>query len=188
ENEAWPALYFIDAQGRIRHHHYGEGAYDEGERILQQLLAEAGQKGVSSSLVSVDPQGVEAQADWANLRTGETYVGYAQAETSASSGGLRKDKPQGYAAPTKLALNQWALAGDWTVGRQATVSGAANGRIVFRFHARDVNLVMGAAEPGAPVRFRVLLEGRPPGSAHGLDTDAQGAGLAREPPLYQLIR
>jgi thiol-disulfide isomerase/thioredoxin len=134
DNEAWPDLYFVDAQGRIRHHYYGEGAYDQAEEILQQLLAEAGQGSESMELVSVDPQGLEAQADWRNLRTPETYVGYARAEHFASPGGAARDQRHVYAAPARLALNHWALAGDWTVGREATVLHAAGGRIALRFH------------------------------------------------------
>ena len=188
DNEAWPALYFIDHLGRIRHHFYGEGAYDQAEEILQQLLAEAGHGDPSMTLVSVSPQGVEAPADWRSLRTAETYVGYERADGFVSPGGLVRDKSHVYTAPARLKLNQWALAGDWTVGRQPTVSNAANGRITIRFHARDLHLVMGAAALNAPVRFRVFLDGRPPGPAHGLDVNSQGEGVATEPRLYQLIR
>jgi len=188
ENEAWPALFFVDAQGRIRGRYYGEGAYDETEEILQQLLADAGHGGATQAAVSIDPQGVEANADWENLRTAETYVGHARTGNFASPGGLLRDKPRVYAVPASLALNQWALAGDWTIGREATVLHAAPGRIAFRFHARDLHLVMGPPASGAPVRFRILLDGRPPGSAHGLDVDDLGQGVVNEPRLYQLIR
>jgi thiol-disulfide isomerase/thioredoxin len=188
ENEAWPALYFVDAQGRIRHHYYGEGAYDQAEEILQQLLMEAGQSGASQELVSIDPKGVEAQADWRSLRSPETYVGYARTENFASPGGPMRDKRHVYAAPARLGLNHWALAGDWTMGQQATVLNVSSGRIAFRFHARDLHLVMGPAAAGTPVRFRVLLDGRPPGPAHGLDVDGEGNGVVTEPRLYQLIR
>ena len=185
DNEAWPALYFIDAQGRIRHHYYGEGAYEQSEEILQQLLAEAGHGDVPAATVTVDPKGVEAQADWRSLRTPETYVGYARAENFASPGGARPDAPHTYSAPAQLRLNDWALAGQWTIGREATTLHAAGGRISFRFHARDLHFVMGA---GTPVRFRVLLDGSAPGPAHGIDVDAQGNGVVREPRLYQLVR
>jgi len=188
ENEAWPALYFVDAQGKIRHHQYGEGAYDVGEQILQQLLSEAGQKGVPQGLVSIEPQGVGAQADWPHLRTPETYVGYEQGVNLSSPGGARRDQPATYAAPAQLALNHWALVGNWKIGRQATVLAGAGGKIVFRFHARDVHLVMGASAASSPVRYRVRLDGRSPGTAHGLDADSQGDGVAKEPRLYQLIR
>jgi len=188
ENEAWPALYFVDARGRIRHHSYGEGAYDQSEEILQQLLMEAGHADVSQAMVAVDPKGVEAQADWRSLRSPETYVGYARIENFASPGGPMRDKRHVYAAPARLGLNQWSLAGDWTMGQQATVLNAASGRIALRFHARDLHLVMGSQASGAAVRFRVLLDGNAPGTAHGLDTDADGHGVAKEPRLYQLIR
>src|SRR5262245_13916630 len=188
ENEAWPALYFVDAQGHIRHHYYGEGAYDQSEEILQQLLMEAGHGDVSQELVSVDPKGVEAQADWRSLRTPETYVGYARIESFASPGGPMPDKRHVYAAPAKLGLNQWAFAGDWTMGQQPTLLNAANGKIVFRFHARDLHLVMGSHTSGQAVRFRVLLDGQAPGAAHGIDTDEQGSGVVKEPRLYHLIR
>jgi len=188
DNEAWPALYFVDAQGRIRHHYYGEGAYDQSEEILQQLLAEAGHGDPSMALVSVDPKGVEAAADWRSLGTPETYVGYERAEGFASPGGLSRNKAHVYAAPARLGPNQWALAGDWTVGGQPTVLNAANGKITIHFHARDLHLVMGAGAPGGRVRFRVRLDGHAPGSAHGLDVDGDGNGVAIEPRLYQLIR
>ena len=187
-NNYWPALYFIDAQGRMRHHHFGEGAYDRSERMIQQLLTEAGNSGVSRELVSVDAQGVEADADWRNLKSSETYVGYARTENFASPGGAVRDKQYVYAIPAQLRLNHWALSGDWTVGQQATVLNKPNGRIAHRFHARDVHLVMGPAARGTAVRFRVLIDGKPPGAAHGTDIDAQGNGTATEQRLYQLIR
>jgi thiol-disulfide isomerase/thioredoxin len=188
DNEAWPALYLVDAQGRIRHHYYGEGAYDQVERILQHLLADAGHGDASMALVSVVPKGVEAAADWRSLGTPETYVGYERAEGFASPGGLVRNKSRVYTVPARLGLNQWALTGDWTVGGQPAVLNAGNGRITIRFHARDLHLVMGAAAPGGRVRFRVLLDGHAPGSAHGLDVDGDGNGVAMEPRLYQLIR
>ena len=178
----------MDATGRIRHHYYGEGAYDQAEEILQALLMEAGSTGTAPGLVTIDPQGVEAQADWRSLRTPETYVGHARAENFASPGGLKHGKPADYAVPATLGLNQWALAGRWTVGPEATTLNAPNGRIAFRFHARDLHFVMGAAAPGGQVRFRVLLDGRAPGPAHGIDVDEEGNGVVTEPRLYQLIR
>ncbi len=187
DNEAWPALYFVDAEGRVRHHYYGEGAYDQAEEILQQLLMEAGQSGASQPLVPIEPTGVETQADWRSLRSPETYVGYGRTENLASPGGAVRDKRHLYTAPAGLGLNHWALAGDWTMGEEATVLDAANGRIAFRFHARDLHLVMGA-RPSAGIRIRVLLDGRSPGSAHGLDVDGEGNGVVKEPRLYQLIR
>lgn len=187
ENEAWPALYFVDAKGRIRHHYYGEGAYDEAEEIIQALLTEAGSTG-PAPVVAIDPTGMEAQADWRSLRTPETYVGYARAESFASFGGLKHGKPADYVVPARLGLNQWALSGRWTVGPEAATLNVPHGRIAFRFHARDLHFVMGPAAPGTHVRFRVLLDGHPPGSSHGIDVDGEGNGVVTEPRLYQLIR
>jgi thiol-disulfide isomerase/thioredoxin len=187
-NEYWPALYFADAQGRIRHHQFGEGEYERAERIFQQLRAEAGADGVGHDLVAVNAQGAEAAADWSSLRSPENYVGYERTENFASPGGIAADRRRVYAAPERLRLNHWALAGDWTVGRQATVLNQASGRIAYRFHARDLHLVMGPAERGTPVRFRVLIDGQQPGAAHGLDADGQGNGVVKESRLHQLIR
>ena len=187
-NNYWPALYFIDAKGHIRHHQFGEGQYDRSELIIQQLLAEAGSGGIGHDLVSVDARGAEAAADWGNLKSPETYVGYECTANFASPGGAVVDKRRVYAAPARLRLNQWALAGDWTVGKQATVLHKANGRITYRFHARDLHLVMGPAVRGTPVRFRVLIDGQPPGPAHGIDVNDQGYGTVTEQRLYQLIR
>jgi thiol-disulfide isomerase/thioredoxin len=188
ENEYWPALYFIDANGNIRHHHFGEGEYERSERIIQGLLAEAGADGVDSELVSVDARGPEAGADWASLKSPENYVGYLRAQNFASPGGAVQDEGSAYTAPARLSLNQWALSGEWAMGRQATALQQANGRITDRFHARDVNLVMGPSAPGSPVRFRVLIDGQPPGTAHGADVDDEGNGTASDQRLYQLIR
>lgn len=188
KNQYWPALYFVDAEGRIRHHHFGEGEYEQSERMIQKLLAEAGGTGIPQDLVTVDARGVEAAADWASLRSPENYVGYERTQNFASPGGAAMDKRRIYAAPAQLRLNHWSLAGDWTVGKQATVSNAANGRIAYRFHARDVHLVMGPAVQGAAVRFRVLIDGKPPGLSHGSDVDDQGYGAVTEQRLYQLLR
>lgn len=188
DNAYWPALYIADAQGRIRYHHFGEGAYDESERKIQQLLAEAGHTDVEPGLVSVHPRGLEAPADWNDLQTGETYVGYDRADNFASPGGAVRDKAHTYTAPDSLDVGQWALSGAWTIGHQGAVSQEANARITFRFHARDLHLVLGPAPNGAPVRFRVLVDGQAPGAAHGGDVDAQGNGTATEQRLYQLIR
>jgi thiol-disulfide isomerase/thioredoxin len=188
ENQYWPALYFVDAEGHIRHHHFGEGDYERSERIIQQLLAEAGRGGSDRALVSVDARGVEAAADWGSLKTPENYVGYARTVNFASPGGVTSDRRHVYAIPPRLGLNHWALSGDWTVGSQATVSNEAKARIAYRFHARDLHLVMGPARPGASVRIRVLIDGKPPGAAHGIDVDDQGYGTVTEQRLYQLIR
>jgi thiol-disulfide isomerase/thioredoxin len=186
-NHYWPAVYIADTDGRIRHHHFGEGAYEECERVVQQLLREAGRE-VGDDLVSVADDGFEAQADWSNLESPETYLGYDQGQNFASPGGAKLDQPRSYVAPDSLRLNGWALSGDWTVERGASVLNGADGRIVFRFHARDVNLVMGPPERGTSVPFRVLVDGEPPGDAHGLDVDDQGSGTVTQQRLYQLIR
>jgi thiol-disulfide isomerase/thioredoxin len=188
DNHYWPALYVVDAQGQIRHHRFGEGGYQESEMILQQLLTEAGSSGIGQDLVSVDPTGIEAVADWDSLRSPENYLGYQRTENFASSNGAVLNTRHVYAAPTGLRLNHWALSGDWTVQAQATVLHQAEGRIVYRFHARDLHLVMGPPAPGTPVRFRVLIDREPPGAAHGTDVDDQGDGTVTEPRLYQLIR
>ena len=187
-NRYWPACYFVDTQGQIRHHRFGEGEYEQSEMIQQQLLTEVGRGGIDQDLVSVDATGVEAAADWASLWSPENYLGYQRTENFASSNGAVLDTPHAYAVPTRLRLNHWALAGAWTVKRQAIVLNGAEGRIVYRFHARDLHLVMGPAAPGTPVRFRVRLDGEPPGAAHGTDVDDQGNGTVTEPRLYQLIR
>ena len=164
------------------------GGYEQSEAVVKQLLAEAGQKGIGPELATIRESGAEVGADWTTLGTQETYVGSDRAENFASPGGLANGKSHVYAVPSRLELNHWALDGDWTVGKQGTVSNKANGRIVFRFHARDVHLVMGPATPGATVRFRVRIDGAPPGAAHGGDTDAEGNGTVTEQRLYQLIR
>jgi thiol-disulfide isomerase/thioredoxin len=187
-NEYWPALYFIDAEGRVRHRQFGEGEYEQSERVLQKLLAEAGVGGVGRDLVSVDATGVEAAADWDDLKSPETYLGLERAEHFASPGGAALDERRRYGAPERLRLNHWALSGEWTIGKHAAVSNEANGRVAFRFHARDVHLVMRPAAPGTPVRFRVLVDGQPPGAAHGLDVDGDGHGTVTEQRLYQLVR
>jgi len=185
-NRYWPAVYVADAEGRIRHHQFGEGGYDDCERGVQQLLREAGAERVSDDLVSVTPVGFEAQADWTNLRSPETYLGYAQGQSFASRGGAEIGRSARYDLPNMLMLNQWALSGDWTIESGASVLEGGDGRIAFRFHARDVHLVMRA--PDAPVPFRVLVDDEPPGDAHGLDVDEQGQGTVTEPRLYQLVR
>jgi thiol-disulfide isomerase/thioredoxin len=187
-NHYWPALYFADAQGRIRHHQFGEGGYQQSEMVIQRLLAGAGSGGGSQELVSVEPGGIEAQADWDSLRSPENYTGYERTENFASPGGAVPGQPQAYALPERLVLNEWALAGDWTMGAQATTLNAPGGRIACRFQARDLHLVMGPAARAAAVRYRVLLDGQPPGPAHGLDVDAGGNGTAAEQRLHQLIR
>ena len=188
DNHYWPALYVVDAQGQLRHHQFGEGAYEQAEMILQRLLTEAGVGDIGRDLVSVDARGVEVAADWDSLRSPENYLGYERTENFASSDGAVLGTPHLYGAPARLRLNHWALAGDWTVKRQAIVLNAAGGRILYRFQARDLHLVMGPATPGTPVRFRVLIDGQPPGVGHGGDLEDQGDGTLIEPRLYQLLR
>ena len=188
KNNFWPALYFVDAKGRIRHHQFGEGEYEQSEKLIRQLLAEAGSRAGGNGLVLVDASGAEAAADWANLRSPENYVGYGRTENFASPGGIASGTRRVYDVPARLSLNQWALSGDWTVGKQGTVLHKANGRIAYRFHARDLHIVMGPALPGTSVRFRVLIDGKAPGAAHGLDVDDQGNGVVTQQRLYQLIR
>jgi thiol-disulfide isomerase/thioredoxin len=187
-NQYWPALYFVDAQGRVRHQQFGEGAYEQSEMVIQKLLAEAGASGVSREPVAVNGRGFEEAADWSNLKSPENYVGYERTENFMSPGGATLDKPRTYMLPERLRLNDWALSGEWTVTNQATVLNKPNGRIAYRFHARDLHLVMGPPAPGTSVRFRVLIDGQPPGAAHGIDVDEQGNGTLTQQRLYQLIR
>ena len=174
-NQYWPALYFVDGRGRLRHRHFGEGDHEQSERVIQELLAEAGAQGVRQELASVAPSAIEAAADWDNVKSPETYLGSARSENRVSS-------------DARLKLNQWALEGDWTVQKQPAVLNKANGRITYRFQARDINLVMAPGARGEPVRFRVLIDGHPPGPAHGIDLDEEGNGAVGEPRMYQLIR
>src|SRR6266566_5086352 len=187
-NEYWPALYFIDAQGHIRHHQFGEGEYGQSEKIIQQLLAETGTGGISHGLVSVDARGAEAAPDWSSLKSPENYVGYERTENFEAPGGAVRGERHVYAAPARLNLNHWSLSGDWTMDKGATLLNKANGRIVYRFHARDLHLVMGPRARGTSVRFRVLIDGQPPGAAHGIDVDERGNGTVTEQRMYQLIR
>ncbi len=187
-NQYWPALYFVDAQGRIRHHHFGEGEYERSEQAIQRLLVEAGVRGISPALAAPEGRGAEAAADWASLRSPENYLGYERTENFASPGGRGPDTPRTYAMPARLELNHWGLAGDWTMQREAVVLNQAKGRIAYRFHARDLHLVMGPAARGRSIPFVVRLDGRSPGAAHGIDVDERGQGTLAEPRMYQLIR
>jgi thiol-disulfide isomerase/thioredoxin len=187
-NEYWPASYFIDAKGHIRHHQFGEGEYPQCEAVIQQLLVEAGSSEFSREPVSVNAYGAEVAADRDNLRSPETYTGYQQTKNFASPHGAAWNKPHPYSFPARLDLNNWALAGSWTVGKEAVALNQPDGKIAYRFHSRDLNLVMGPAARGVPLRFRVLLDEQPPGAAHGFDVDGQGDGMVVEQRLYQLIR
>jgi thiol-disulfide isomerase/thioredoxin len=187
-NQYWPALYFIDASGRIRQHQFGEGDYERAEIIIQQLLMEAGNREVPSELVSVSGSGPEAPPDVANLQSPENYLGGERTVNFASPATSPFSKRPVYTAPEHLNLNHWALAGGWTIRRNSVVLSAANGKLVYRFHARDLHLVMGPVRRGVPVRFRVRIDGMPPGPAHGDDVDASGHGVVTEQRLYQLIR
>src|SRR5262249_6100242 len=188
DNHYWPALYFVDAQGHIRHHQFGEGEDERSEMIIQQLLSEAGSDESDQELVSVEAGGIEAPADWANLRSPENYVGYERTENFASPGGLVPGTPHDYEAPGRLPLNYWALSGNWTVGSKPATLNTADGRISCRFHARDLHLVMGPVSIGTSARFRVLIDGQKPGENHGTDVDDQGDGTVSEQRLHQLIR
>jgi thiol-disulfide isomerase/thioredoxin len=187
-NSYWPAVYIADADGRIRHHHFGEGGYEECERVVQRLLRDAGHDGIGDELVSVEPTGFEVQADWSDLKTPETYVGYQQGQSFASSSDLVLDDPRTYSIPEPLNLNEWALGGRWAIESRAAVSDEPGARIAFRFHARDVNLVMGPRPRGTSIPFRVTVDGKPPGDAHGLDVDADGNGTLEQQRLYGLVR
>jgi thiol-disulfide isomerase/thioredoxin len=189
DNQAWPAFYFIDAEGRIRHHQFGENRYDKAEQVIQQLLAEAGQTRIAAGLVAPLGQGTQAAPGAEPALSGETYLGHERAHGFASPGGIARDRATVYRpAASALRTNQWSLAGDWTVEAERAVLNSANGRIAYRFQARDLHLVLGPAANGKPVRFRVLVDGKPPLSDHGSDTDAQGHGVIDAQKLYQLVR
>lgn len=187
KNQYWPAHYFIDAQGRIRHHHFGEGDYEGSERVIQQLLKEAGAADVAADVVQIQAQGAEAAAAMDQLGSPETYVGYARAENFRSPGGLARDAVKTYVA-SPLDLNDWSLVGRWRVTREHAELATAGGRVSFRFKARDLHLVMGPGATGATPRFRVLIDGQAPGADAGSDIDAQGVGRIDDQRLYQLIR
>jgi len=187
QNQYWPAHYFIDAQGRIRHRHFGEGEYETSERVIQQLLAETGQTNVTPDVVTVAATGDEAAPDFDNVRSPETYIGFARAENFVSPGGFARNAAKHY-ADGDPRLNEWGLAGTWTAAQEHARLEDAQGSIVFGFHARDLHLVLAPAADGRPVRFQVTLDGLPPGAAHGVDVNAQGEGVVTEERLYQLIR
>ena len=187
-NQAWPAQYLVDAKGRIRYHHFGEGDYGEIERVIQELLKENGATGLDSATTSVSGVGIEAAPDWTDERSPETYLGYRQAQNFASPEKVHKDLIQVFSEPRKLSLNHWGLSGSWNINAESAVLQAMPGKIVFRFHSRDLNLVLAPAKDGKPVRFVVRLDGAAPGENCGIDTAQDGSGEIREPRLYQLIR
>ena len=187
ENQYWPAHYFIDAKGRVRYHHFGEGNYDHSERVIQLLLEEAGKSKVSAGLVAVSASGAEAASDSGNVGSPETYIGYRRAENFVSPGGAANDVARVYAAGMPQ-LNEWSLSGDWTIGGEHADLNAKDGAIVYRFHARDVHLVLGTTPGHEQIRFRVTIDGEPPADNHGADVDADGQGIVNGQRLYQLVR
>lgn len=186
-NEYWPADYFIDAKGRVRYHHFGEGEYGESERIIQKLLKENGATGLDESVVRIMADGAEAPPS-DDVRSPETYVGFARAENFASPERVARNSRGIYSPPARLALNQWALGGPWKVGAESGVLESTPGRILFRFHSRDLHMVLGPGNNAAPVRFRLTLNGGAPGGDHGSDSNADGTGEVRQPRMYQLVR
>jgi thiol-disulfide isomerase/thioredoxin len=187
-NQFWPAHYFIDAKGKVRYEHFGEGEYDQSERWIQELLKEANAKPMPASAVHVQGQGIQAAADMGDVRSPETYIGYARAADFASPGGIKRNAEQDYSEPNQPRLNEWGLAGKWVDHEQVAVLKSAGGKIVFHFHARDLHLVLGPSEDGKAVHFRVTIDGQAPGQNHGMDTDAQGDGVVTAYRLYQLVR
>ena len=187
-NHFWPAVYLADVDGRIRFHHFGEGEYAATEMVIQQLLLDAGADDIDQDLVMVDPHGLEVAADWRNLQSAETYVGYRQSTGFAQDNVTRFDEPDVYAAPTRLPVNSWGLSGNWTVAQHAAVSNEPGGRVAFQFHARDLNLVMGPASRGASISFRVFLDGQLADGAYGVDVNPDGRGIVGDQRTYQLIR
>jgi thiol-disulfide isomerase/thioredoxin len=187
-NQYWPALYVFDSHGRLRHKQFGEENYEDAEQVIRQLLEEAGQRDFDSRPARVDARGAEASADWQDLRSSENYLGSRRTQNFASPGGIVRGEPHRYSVPSGMARNQWALSGTWTVDEDRAIAGAAGGRIAYRFHARDLHLVMGPETRGNVIRFRVLIDGKPPGGSHGTDVDQDGYGTLREQRMYQLIR
>jgi len=187
-NQYWPALYLVDARGRIRHHQFGEGEYERSERIIQQLLSEADGDPFDTNASRVEPAGFELQADWSNVQSAENYLGLDKTENFSSPERPVEGTRRNYKVPDKLLLNNWALDGECTFGKQAVQLDSPKTRIVYRFHARDLHLVMRTSNPGRDIRFRVQLDGDVPESSHGVDVDAMGNGVVHEPRMYQLVR
>jgi thiol-disulfide isomerase/thioredoxin len=188
-NQYWPAHYFLDINGHVRHEHFGEGEYDKSEQWIQELLRERkAANPMPGGTVTVQAQGAEAAADMSDVKSPETYIGYDRADKFASAGGIKNNAEKLYTAPTHLGLNNWGLDGKWVDHAQVAVLKSPGGKIVFRFHARDLHLVLGASEDGKPIHFRVTIDGQVPGENHGVDTDAQGNGVVTDHRLYQLVR
>jgi cytochrome c biogenesis protein CcdA/thiol-disulfide isomerase/thioredoxin len=187
DNEYWPAHYFIDASGRVRHHHFGEGDYAESERVIQKLLVDAGSKDVPTDIASVDASGAEAASDSADVKSPETYIGYDRSDRFVSPGGVVQDTSHSYAAGAPQ-LNEWSLTGRWTIGNERAQLDEMDGSIIYRFHARDLHLVLGPSSEGKKIRFRITIDGKPPGEAHGMDADGDGNGVVTTQRLYQLVR
>jgi hypothetical protein len=187
-NQYWPAHYFIDAQGQIRGHHFGEGEYADSEQLIRQLLSESGAGQLPAAGAAISVAGVQAAADEPDVNSPETYIGYQRAERFVSAGGVARDAAKAYAAPRALQLNQWALSGSWQVQGERAIATAAHAVIAFRFRARDLHLVLGSSDPGHPVRYRVTIDGRAPAADHGVDVAPDGTGVVHEQRLYQLLR
>ena len=187
-NHFWPALYFVDTGGHIRHHWYGEGDYELSETVIQRLLAETGAAGFDPAAVAIEPQGVEVPADLEDLQSSETYLGLQRATNFASPGGFVPDRSHNYSLPDYLPMNHWALSGDWSVGAQKAVLNSPGGRIAYRFHARDLNLVMGPSRRSDSVRSRLYLDRQPVAQSHGSDANSSGNVTASDQRLYQLVR
>jgi thiol-disulfide isomerase/thioredoxin len=187
-NQYWPALYLFDARGKLRYQKFGEGEYEEIELAIQQLLQEISGENASQGPVTLQPEGYEAAPDWENLRSAETYMGYSRSRGFVSPGEVITDKQANFSVPARLNLNRWGLSGRWIIGKEHARAMSANGKIIYRFHARDLHLVMGPDVPGHFIKFRVLIDGNPPGPAHGLDIDSNGYGTVTDQRMYQLIR
>jgi Redoxin. len=186
-NSYWPAHYFIDANGQIRHHHFGEGEHEESERVIQDLLAEAGKLNTENSVVKLDTRGAEAAPDLGSIQSQETYIGYQRASNFVSPEGVKNDAERTYSAG-QPRLNEWSLQGKWTVGAEQATLNQEGGGLTYRFRARDLHLVLGSSTDGKPIRFNIKIDGRVPGESHGADVDAAGNGTVTQTRLYQLVR
>jgi thiol-disulfide isomerase/thioredoxin len=187
-NQYWPAFYVVDAQGRIRYHQFGEGKYDKSEQVIQQLLTEAGHSKPPATTGSAQASGTQVASDERDVLSGETYIGYKQSEGFVSPEKVLPDGVRTYTSPATISLNTWGLEGPWKIGAESAQLGSASGRIVYRFHARDLHLVLGPASDGKPIRFRVTIDGAAPGASHGTDVAADGSGTVDGERLYQLVR